>query len=64
MRAVATLPWLLAVVLACAGCMAREAVEDAASTLPQRPRPLQQGSAFAPQALQWARLAHDDRHAG
>ena len=52
MRAAATLPWLLAVVLACAGCMAREAVEDAASTLPQRPRPLQQGSAFAPQALQ------------
>ena len=27
MRAAATLPWLLAVVLACAGCVAREAVE-------------------------------------
>lgn len=43
---------LLAVVLTCAGCVAREPATGDTQPLPARPLPLQQGSAFAPPSVQ------------
>ncbi|MCA3108333.1 MAG: sulfur oxidation c-type cytochrome SoxA [bacterium] len=52
MRATTLAPWLIGLVFACAGCTPRDPGSGGHPPLPDRPLPLQQGSAFAPKALQ------------